>query len=76
MHKFMPKGCIEIGHMANNLGIINTGIRSLAGILLQFRISKNMRVSNWEKGELSKNQINYAATDAWVSRKIYLALKN
>jgi len=74
MHEFTPEGFIEIGNMATELGMINTGVRSLAAILFQFRISKNVQVSNWAKSELSESQISYAATDAWVSRKIYLAL--
>ncbi|WP_425504934.1 3'-5' exonuclease family protein [Puniceicoccus vermicola] len=35
------------------------------------RISKAARVSNWEQNPLTKKQINYTATDAWVSLRIY-----
>ena len=39
-----------------------------------FRISKKEQVSNWAKRELTRSQITYAATDAWVGREIYLQM--
>ena len=51
---------------------MNRGLRSLAALLLGFRISKRAQVSNWAKPTLTDAQIQYAATDAWVSRDLYL----
>lgn len=70
--KFKPKKFIEIGTMAKELGLKQTGLRSLAGLLLGFRISKKEQRSNWAKPNLSRSQVVYAATDAWVSRELYL----
>ena len=53
-----------------NLG--QTGVRNLAGMLLGFRIPKGNRTSNWAAPRLSPAQINYAATDAWACRELYL----
>ena len=40
------------------------------------RISKAAQVTNWAREALDEKQIRYAATDAWISREIYLrALK-
>lgn len=72
--KFKPKSFIEIGFMAKELGYKQTGLRSLAGLLLGFRISKKEQRSNWARPSLSRSQIVYAATDAWVSRELYLKL--
>lgn len=70
--KFKPRRFIEIGTMAKTLGCKQTGLRSLSGLLLGFRISKKEQRSNWARPNLSRSQIVYAATDAWVSRELYL----
>jgi ribonuclease D len=72
---FQPGGFIDIGQLAGKLGIQTIGLRSLTAIFLQFRISKKAQVSNWARRELSESQIHYAATDAWVSRKVFLKLR-
>lgn len=72
IHDFKPAGFIEIATMTQQAGILNTGLRSLAGMLLNFRISKRAQVSNWAKSTLTEAQIQYAATDAWVSRMLYM----
>jgi ribonuclease D len=74
--KFTPRCFIEIGTMAKTLGYKQTGLRSLAGLLLGFRISKKEQRSNWAKVHLTRSQITYAATDAWVSRELYLTIMN
>ncbi len=72
--KFKPRNFIEIGHLAKELGFKQTGLRSLAGLILGFRISKKEQRSNWAKPNLTRSQITYAATDAWISRELYLHL--
>ena len=76
LHDFKPGGFVEIANLTQQAGILNTGLRSLAGMLLGFRISKRAQVSNWAKPVLSESQIQYAATDAWVSRELYLHMQN
>ncbi len=68
------KSCIDIGLMAKEAKLKNFGLRGLAAVLLGMRISKGMRVSNWARDSLRPAQIKYAATDAWISRKIYQRL--
>lgn len=74
-NSFEPAGFIELQEYVSEFGIESNGLRKLAGIVLGFRISKRHQVSNWEAKELSEGQLKYAATDAWVSYKIYSALK-
>jgi len=75
LENFQPKGFVDIGQLARKLGMLTTGLRSLTAIFLKFRITKKAQVSNWARKELSESQIQYAATDAWVSRKIFLKMR-
>lgn len=71
MEEFNPSGFVEITDITRQLGYENRGLRALAGLLLQGRISKAAQVTNWEREELTEKQIRYAATDAWISRELY-----
>lgn len=71
MEDFTPKGFIEIADITAKLGYENRGLRALAGLLLQGRISKAAQVTNWARPKLDNKQVRYAATDAWISREIY-----
>ena len=72
---FEPKGFVDLQDMAKDLNIKNISLKKLAAIVLNFRISKSKRVSNWEQEILSPGQLKYAATDAWVCYKLYQNLK-
>lgn len=72
---FEPAGFEDLANLAGNLKIEQTGLRNLAAIFFGFRISKSAQLSNWEKKPLSPSQISYAATDAWISRELYLIMK-
>ncbi len=71
---FVEGGFVGLATAAKNAGICNHGLRGLAAVLLGFRISKSAQRSNWGSETLSDKQINYAATDAWVGREIFLRL--
>ena len=68
---FNPQGFVEVTQLTTQLGYTNRGLRALAGLLMNGRISKAAQVSNWAREELEPKQIRYAATDAWVSRELY-----
>lgn len=72
MQDFKPAGFIEIADLTKKLGYENRGLRALTGLLMGGRISKAAQVSNWARPELDQKQIRYAATDAWVSRELYV----
>ncbi|MDE0769513.1 MAG: 3'-5' exonuclease domain-containing protein 2 [Opitutaceae bacterium] len=72
---FEPAGFVELGDCAKKAKIKNLGLRGMGALLLGFRISKREQVSNWAKRELTRSQIVYAATDAWVGREIYLHME-
>jgi len=75
LSNFEPAGFIELATCAKQAHIKNLGLRGLAALLLDFRISKREQVSNWANNKLTKSQILYAATDAWIGRELYLRME-
>ncbi len=74
LRPFTPGGFIELQEMVTRYGIEVFSLKSLAALLLNVRISKRQRLSNWESPELQEAQAVYAATDAWIALKIYQKL--
>jgi len=75
MFSFKPAGFVELAEVSSKLGIKNAGVRGLAALLFGFKISKRAKISRWDSPKLTDKQIVYAATDAWICREIYFALK-
>ena len=72
---FKPAGFVDVGGLAKQAGCRNHGLCGLASLLLDFRISKSAQTSNWARATLTRTQLVYAATDAWVSRELYHKLQ-
>jgi len=72
---FEPEGFVELAGLAVKAGIKHAGIRGLAALLFGCRISKGTKCSRWDSPTLTREQIVYAATDAWVCREIYFELR-
>jgi len=70
-----PAGFEDLAQLAQSLKIEQTGLRNLTAIFFKQRLSKSAQLSNWQKRPLTPSQINYAATDAWISRELYLIMK-
>lgn len=78
LNKYFPakkNSFIELQTMVREYGIEDISLRKMTAIVLGFRISKSQQTSNWEADPLDEAQIRYAATDAWVSLRIYQELK-
>lgn len=71
---FVPGGFVDLQTVVADHGIKQLGLKRLSAIVLGYSISKSQQVSNWEAPALTEPQQLYAATDAWVCRRIYLAL--
>jgi ribonuclease D len=76
LNDFSEAGFFDIGEISKAIGLHTNGLRNLAVNLLGFRISKSCQKSNWGKKRLTKQQIVYAATDAWVSRLLLIQMKH
>ena len=74
LSNFKPAGFIELQDHVKDYGILDFSLKKLSAIVLGYRISKAQQVTNWEALELSEAQQIYAATDAWVSHRIYESL--
>lgn len=74
INDFEPASFIDLQDYVDNFGIEARSLKKITGIVLNKRISKSQRVTNWEREELSDAQQVYAATDAWVCLKIYKKL--
>ena len=75
LSRFKAAGFMDLANLARQAGIKNHGLRGLAPVLLGMRIAKGAQTSNWARDVLTPKQIRYAATDAWVGRRLYLALE-
>ena len=75
-HSFHHNNVIDLNVLCKKLNFTNIGARNLSAMILGFRISKRQQTSNWEAASLSESQLRYAATDAWICRKIFLILYN
>ena len=73
--EFQPRGFVDLGVCAKRSGMQHHGLRGLAALLLGCRISKSAQLTNWERPVLPAPALQYAATDAWISLRIYEALK-
>ena len=75
IEEFEGQGFEDLATLAKSLKIEQTGLRNLTAIFFRQRLSKSAQLSNWQKRPLTPSQVNYAATDAWISRELYLIMK-
>ena len=75
LRKLKPAGFTDLQKYAGQFGIESKGLDKLTAIILKFRISKSQQVTDWERRNLSPQQLSYAATDAWVCYRIYKELQ-
>lgn len=72
---FEESAVVDLGKVAKGHGLGQTGVRNLAGIFLGARIPKGAKTTNWAARQLTRQQIAYAATDAWACRELYLRFR-
>lgn len=73
--EFEPKGFVDLGARSKRHGLQHHGLRGLAASLLGCRISKGAGLTNWARPDLPERALRYAATDAWIGRRIYKAME-
>jgi len=72
---FNPLSFVDLGNIARDNNVPHHGLRGLVAMFLKHRISKGAQISDWSKTVLSQSQITYAATDAWISLKLFEAFE-
>lgn len=73
--EFQPAGFVDLGVLAARCGVKHHGLRGLAAVLLGCRISKSAQLTRWDQPHLPQRSLVYAATDAWIGRRIFEALR-
>lgn len=68
---FLPQNFIELQELAKSKGLQNFGLKGMTEEVLQARLSKKAKTTNWEMPTLTEPQIMYAATDAWVGLLLF-----
>ena len=71
---FKPDNFIDLQKIVPSYGIQEASLQKIYAILFGKKISKRMRLSNWEANELSEAQKQYAALDAWACLQIFQRL--
>jgi len=64
---------VDVKDLASQMGFYPLGLKPLTYQILGFHLDKSLAMSDWSS-ELTPEQIQYAATDAWVTREIFLRL--
>ncbi|CEL95605.1 unnamed protein product [Vitrella brassicaformis CCMP3155] len=72
----VPRGFIDLHHIALSLKCSARSLQALAGMFLGRQLRKDLQMSDWEQVPLSRSQVVYAATDAWVTRQTLLAIRS
>ena len=68
---FVPGNFIDLQKHVCELGVEDLSLQKLYANFFHEKISKTVRLSNWESDVLSESQKLYAATDAWACINIY-----
>lgn len=71
LFEFSPLNFVELQDIAKNKGLKNFGLKGMAEEILQAKLSKKAKISNWEAHSLTDQQIIYAATDAWIGLELF-----
>ncbi len=71
---FAPQNFIELQTIAKEKGLKNFGLKGMTEEVMQAKLSKGPKLTNWEAAVLSERQLNYAATDAWIGLRLYQEL--
>ena len=75
LRNFNADGFVDLQVEASRWGIEEKSLRKLSAIVLNKRVSKAQRLSNWEAESRTPQQQEYAATDAWICPEIHKELQ-
>ena len=62
---------VDIQKLVGKIGIEDLSLQKIYANLFSRKISKSLRLSNWDSPDLRPDQLSYAATDAWACIRMY-----
>jgi len=65
---------IDVKEISREMGFFPLSLKALTADILGYYLDKTLAVSNWDFDQLTEEQKIYAATDAWVTREVFLQL--
>lgn len=68
---FQHKGFVDLQRIAKEKGLKNLGLKKMTEEVLGASLYKGPKMTNWERQNLTDEQLLYAATDAWVGLELY-----
>jgi ribonuclease D len=68
---FTAQNFIELQDLAKQKSMNNFGLKGMTEEVLNARLSKQAKITNWEAPTLTEAQVMYAATDAWVGLELF-----
>jgi len=74
--KFTHQNFIELQSIAKAHGLKNMGLKGMTEEVLQAKLTKGPKMTNWEARVLTDQQLMYAATDAWIGLHLYQTLRS
>lgn len=72
---FRPMGFVDIQKTAKEKGVKNMGLKGMTEEVLGSALTKGPKMTNWERLDLTDQQLLYAATDAWIGLELYRHLQ-
>lgn len=75
VYELETKSMLDLSRIAKHNKLETHGLRNMAANFFDVRIPKGARCSNWAAKKLTKKQLLYAATDAWIGRELYFKMK-
>jgi ribonuclease D len=71
---FQPRGFVDIQNIAKQKDLKNRGLKGMTEEVLNASLTKGPKMTNWEREDLTPEQLLYAATDAWIGLALYRKL--
>lgn len=74
LFQFTSENFLDLQTLAKLKGLQNFGLKGMTEEVLQAKLSKSTKLTNWGAKTLTEQQLRYAATDAWIGLKLYQAI--
>ncbi|KAK2195326.1 bifunctional Ribonuclease H-like superfamily/3'-5' exonuclease domain/Ribonuclease H superfamily [Babesia duncani] len=73
-HGIAGSGFVDLQELCRKEALLPCNLKNACLKVLNLKLSKREQCSNWEAEQLTKSQLEYAATDAFITREIFLKM--